>query len=455
MAARSIDPIPEDNDDKPEPYDEQMHFMGRAKRYYGFISGTGAGKTFAGVYRLWLNATLWNKNSMGAIVVPDKSQFVDNVKPIMEDFNLIKRGEEGGWEYKSVYTDEPGLRTPTGERILILSADNQRQIGRLKGKNLAYVWMDEEAEIPPRARQIADQRLRVGNYPNLFITTTPDGKNHTYDFFEGDVEPRKRPTEHGSIFECDDRLAVVGVPPEANPEMREEDIAAMRNTLPDAIVQQEIEGEFVELGNGILTEDMLTPAPKDVLDSTEITYHVGVDLGVTTDAQKAEANDTDYSVAAIIGHHRRHGEAFLVEIDRERGNSLQEEIDWLQRVIKGVPQPDIYIESVHAQEYFLSACKDAGLPVTGVDQSLSKEDRLIQLSVPFENDKVRLVNFNRGPEGGLDDRWSDFADEWRAFPTGTHDDMLDAVEIALRDVKIGQTFGQSGLDLYGRDIDNG
>ena len=92
-----------------------------------------------------------------------------------------------------------------------------------------------------------------------------------------------------------------------------------------------------------------------------------------------------------------------------------------------------------------------GLPVTGVDQSLKKEDRLIQLSVPVENDTIRLVNFNTDPEAGLDDRWDQLAQEWIAFPDGTHDDMLDAVELALRNLSIGQSFGADGLDLYGRD----
>jgi predicted phage terminase large subunit-like protein len=453
MAARGITDDAGTDDERPVPYPEQQPFMGRAKRYYGFISGTGAGKTFAGVFRTWMNATTWNPDSMGAILVPDKSQFTDNIKPIMEDLGMIRRGEPGGWEYKSVYTDEPGLRTPSGERILILSADNQRQIGRLKGKNLAYVWMDEEAEIPPRARQIADQRLRVGNYPNLYITTTPDGKNHTYDFFDGDVNPEKRRSGKGMIYECDDRLAVVGVPPEANPEMRDEDIAAMRRTLPDAIVQQEIEGQFVEIGSGILTREMLSAAPSDVLDTTELTYHVGVDLGIEPDASKAEANDTDYFAAAILAHHRRHGEAFVVDVARKRGLSLSQGVEWLKTVVQGVPQPTINVESVHAQRYFLQAAKDAGLPVQGVEQSLTKEDRLIQLSIPFENDRIRLVNFNQDPADGPEERWRELIQEWIAFPDGTHDDMLDAVEIATRNLSIGQAFGADALDLYGRDTD--
>ena len=30
-------------------------------------------------------------------------------------------------------------------------------------------------------------------------------------------------------------------------------------------------------------------------------------------------------------------------------------------------------------------------------------------------------------------------------------DMLDAVELALRNLSIGQTYGGDGVDLYGRD----
>ncbi len=433
--------------EKPAPYTEQIPFMKRDRPYYGFISGSGAGKTFAGVYRLWLNATTWNPERMGAIIVPDKSQFTDNIKPILEEFGLLE-----AWEYKSMYSDEPGLITGNGKRILILSADNDRQIGRIKGKNLAYIWMDEEAEIPPRARNIADQRLRVGNYPNLFITTTPDGKNHTYEFFAGGEQDVTKETYHrGTLFKTTDKLAIVGVPSEANPTLDDADIARMRRSLPDAVVQQEIEGEFVELGSGILTRDMLSAAPADVLESTELTFSVGVDLGVEPDAQKARSNDTDYFAAAIIAHHRRRGEAFVVDVKRERGLTLSQGIEWLKSVVSGVPEPTINVESVHAQQYFLSAAKDAGLPVRGVDQSLKKEDRLIQLSVPFENDVIRLINFETPVDAGLDDRWREFVSEWRAFPDGSHDDMLDAVELALRNIDIGQTFGAGGLDLYGRD----
>jgi predicted phage terminase large subunit-like protein len=129
---------------------------------------------------------------------------------------------------------------------------------------------------------------------------------------------------------------------------------------------------------------------------------------------------------------------------------MQQGLSWIESVIDDVPSPTVNIESVHAQRFLLQEAQDRGLPVTGVDQSMTKEDRLIQLSVPFESDRIRLINFDTDPQKGLDDRWDELVQEWIAFPDGTHDDMLDAVELALRNINIGATYGGEPIDLYGR-----
>ena len=431
------------------PYKEQEPFLWPDKRYLGFIAGVGSGKTHVGMGRTVRNVKEWNPGYMGAIVAPASRMIKDTILPLMREYDLI--GEGGAWTYESSYAEEPGIHAPNGSRVLILSADNQRTIERLKGLNLAWAWIDERAEVPKRAQQILQQRLRVGNYRNLYETTTPKGKDSVYEFYVAGVDADQSRHGKATLYETDDRRAIVGVPTDANPFTPDDYKAAMEQDMPEAIRAQEVRGEFVEIGSGILTRDMLTPVSSDVLESSELTFQVGVDLGIEPDAAKAEQNDTDYFAAAIVAHHRRHGEAFVVDVARKRGLSLSQGVEWLKEVVAGVPNPTINVESVHAQQYFLTAAKDAGLPVTGVDQSLKKEDRLIQLSVPFENDTIRLVNFNTDPEEGLDDRWDQLAQEWIAFPDGTHDDMLDAVELALRNLSIGQSFGADGLDLYGRD----
>jgi len=431
------------------PYKSQEPFLWDDKRYTGFVAGVGSGKTHIGVARVVKNVRDWNPGEMGAIVAPASRMIKDTILPLMREMDLI--GEGGAWDYESSYAEEPGIHTGDGGRILILSADNSRTIERLKGLNLAWWWIDERAEVPERAQRILEQRLRVGTYRNGFITTTPKGKDSVYDFFVGDEDAEKRTYDRATLYETENKRALVGVPTDANPFVPDDYKAAMERDMPDQIRAQEVQGQFVEIGSGVLTRDMLHAAPSDVLESSELSFHVGVDLGVESDARKAQDNDTDYWAVAIIAHHRRHGEAFVVDVKRKRGLSMSQGVGWLREAVSGVPSPSINIESVHAQEYFLQAAKEAGLPVHGVGQSMHKEDRLIQLSVPFENGDIKLVNFETPPDDGLDDRWQQFSQEWIAFPDGTHDDMLDAVELALRNVSLGGTFGGEGVDLYGGD----
>jgi len=436
------------------PFEAQRRFIdpfARSKRYYGYISGVGAGKTFAGIIRTIHNMTEWNAGEMGAIIAPTRQMVVNVIIPEMRELGLFDG--PNGWSYKSGASEKPGIHAPNDSRALILSADNRKTIERLRGLNLAWVWIDEKTAVPKRAQDIAMQRLRTGTYRNLYVTTTPKGKDDTYDFFVGDVDARKISESYGTVYETEDRLAVVGVPTDANPHTPEDYKEAMEQDLPEEIRAQEVRGEFVEIGSGILTREMLTAADASKLDSTELQFHVGVDLGIEPDAGRAEANDSDYFAAAIVAHHRRHGEAFVVDVDRKRGLTLSQGVEWLKTVIDGVPSPTINVESVHAQEYFLQAARDAGLPVQGVSQTLPKEDRLIQLSIPFENDVIRLVNFADAAAEGPEERWDEFIQEWIAFPDGTHDDILDAVELATRKLSIGQTFGGEGLDLYGRDTE--
>jgi predicted phage terminase large subunit-like protein len=428
-----------------EPYYEQIPFATNRKRpYYGFISGSGAGKTFSGIYRLYANAEWWNPKSMGAIIVPNKSQFTDNIKPVMEEFNLFDY-----WDYKSVYTEESGLVTRNGERILILSADNSKQIERIKGKNLAYIWMDEAVEIPDRAREIADQRMRVGNYQNLFITTTPNGKDHIFDFFQGDRETTEREYGEGTLITSDDTLAVVGVPSNTNPALEDGVVDRMRRNLPDEIVQQEIEGKFVEIGSGIFTLDMMSyVSVQDIDESWRMNYILGVDPASTADEQQARETDSDYWAISLIGVRPTTGEIYVIDQKRKRGMTLREGISWISNTASQVPAPELIIESNQSQRWLQQELASEGLNTTPVQSTRDKEDKLIDLSIPLENDRIIFVNHNRNSTSeNPDDRWHDLRDEMLAFPNGSHDDCLDSLYLAV-DNATSSTQALSG-DMYG------
>jgi phage terminase large subunit len=223
------------------PFPEQEPFLGDRKRYYGYISGVGAGKTHAGVLRTAWNMQEWNPGEMGAIIAPTTTMVKDVIIPLFREVGLLD-----AWEYKSAHTEEPGLHAPNGSRALILSADNRRTVERLAGLNLAWWWLDEGSRTQPRALEILTQRLRVGEYRNGFVTTTPMGKDHIYDFFVD--EENGDTTEHA---EADvhhhgrgDRTAILRVPTWANP-FTPEDYKDEMEAKEGQTYEREILGRFV------------------------------------------------------------------------------------------------------------------------------------------------------------------------------------------------------------------
>ena len=261
------------------PFREQEPFLQRDKKYYGYISGVGAGKTAAGVLRTALNVEEWNPGEMGAIVAPTTTMIKDVILPLMREFNLLDY-----WEYKSAHTDEPGIHAPNGARVLLLSADNRRTIERLAGLNLSWWWLDEASRVSPRAHEILTQRLRVGSYRNGYLTTTPMGRDYVYDEFVGDHEHDGEWREHGEadVFETSDRLALTRVPTWANP-FTADDYKEQMEAKEGQVYEREILGRFVDYEGlvyswfgeeNILTMEAARKARKQVRS-----YIYGVDWG--------------------------------------------------------------------------------------------------------------------------------------------------------------------------------
>jgi predicted phage terminase large subunit-like protein len=430
-------------------FKEQDRFLWADKRYMGYISGVGAGKTFAGIIRTFLNMQQWNVGEMGAIVAPTRQMVVNVIIPEMRDMGLI--GEQGPWEYKSAYSDEPGIHSSNGSRALILSADNTKAIERLRGLNLAWIWMDEEAVIDPRAREIAMQRLRTGDYRNLYITTTPKGKNHTYDFFVGSVSTERSTYGEATLYEADDRLAIVGVPTSANPHTPQDYKDAMEADLPEQLRAQEVQGEFVEIGSGVFKRDMLHFATTDVVDTDwNLEYIIGVDPATQSDSNRAREQDSDYWAATLAAVHNRKGKIWPLDTVRQRGMSLKQGVSWLQEIAGQVPNPKLFVESNQAQDWLRQSLADAGLNATPVNSTRNKEERLIDLSIPLENGTVEFVNHDVDPQLGYDPRWQNLIQEMLAFPDGSHDDQLDSLGLVVRNANIG-TNNILSADMYGRD----
>lgn len=238
-----------------------------------------------------------------------------------------------------------------------------------------------------------------------------------------------------------------------NPFIPDERIDDLFGDLPEPVYQREIMADF-DAGGEYLTGEMLTFVTPDALDDRELSWTVTADLGIEADPEKARSNDTDYWAAAVVAYDSWEQEAFLVDIARTRGMTKDQGVGWLRSIMDPLPTNTVGIEANQAQRWFLQDAQKAGLDAYGITNDRSKEERLTYLSVPFANDSVRIVNHDDAderPNGQRHDaRWDPFVSEWLSFPTGDHDDLLDATEMAVRQLNFGGSIGDvEGGMAYG------
>lgn len=300
------------------PFKEQEPFLRAQHKYYGYISGVGAGKTYAGIIRTAMNIEEWNPGEMGAIVAPTTTMVKDVILPQMRELGLLDH-----WEYKSAHTDEPGIHAPNGARVLILSADNRRTIERLRGLNLAWWWIDEAASVEERAYDILTQRLRVGNYRNGFVTTTPKGRNYIYNTFVGDIDGDYDTHGEADIYVANDRLSILRVPTHANPHSPEDYKEQMDADHEGKFYEQEVLGKFVQY-EGLVYPWFSQEEPPEGHVITDVEANIrrmfyGVDWGFNNPACVLAIGETTRNEYVVVDefHESRVTDEELAEIALE------------------------------------------------------------------------------------------------------------------------------------------
>jgi PBSX family phage terminase large subunit len=274
-----------------------------------YIGGVGSGKTAGGVLRAGRHIAEWNAGETGVIVSPTVPMLRNVIVPELQKWGLLDRP---GIEYRR---SENRIEYPNGSTVILESANNDRKIERLRGLNLSWAWMDEAAYQPEKVYRILNDRLRTGQYRNLFATTTPRGFNWVYEAFgaiEQEPEAEIRPVADGRLIRTPSTASIVGVSTRANPANPEDYIEREERQHSGESHAQEIEGEFVQF------EGLVYPwfsTGEHVVDELPETYDeviYGIDWGHNNPAvilaivrTSKPRRDRDHWIVAEEFHERR------------------------------------------------------------------------------------------------------------------------------------------------------
>jgi predicted phage terminase large subunit-like protein len=208
---------------------------------------------------------------------------------------------------------------------------------------------------------------------------------------------------------------------------------------PDALSGEVLTSEMLIYEDALPTTDAGEPKP--------LTWVAGLDIAQVDDPQKAAEGDGDFYAIAIIGFDSDAERAYLTHLARERGMSTLEAKRWVVDHVTG-RQPEyrehttpvspgftlskLLVEQNAGRGVGQRLRDDTAIPADNVSSSGDKNARIHNLAADFQGGDLRIVG---DPTA---EPWRTFeVAEWLPFPTAAHDDMLDAVELAMRAVDIG------------------
>ncbi|MFC6825685.1 hypothetical protein [Halopelagius fulvigenes] len=169
----------------------------------------------------------------------------------------------------------------------------------------------------------------------------------------------------------------------------------------------------------------------DELPAPESSYEwvAGMDLGLVDDLQQAVENDTDYTTLAVVAWDTTTDRGYLTHLARKRGLSVKGAADWAVEQLRDVNVDSMLVEQNANRGVSQRLRDDTPIPAKGTTSTGSKEERIHNMAAEFESSDLRIIG---DPAA---ETWRDFeTDEWLQFPSATHDDRLDAIEIALRNI---------------------
>jgi len=283
---------------------------------------------------------------------------------------------------------------------------------RLVGYEVGHSLLDELDTLPSAKAELIWQRALSRNRKRLkgnacnsmAVGTTPEGFRFVYEQWGRDEESAR-----------DKGYVLYRGKTTDNPHLPPDYITNLRAQYPANLLEAYLNGEFVNLSDGIVQRHWLKPSTADIAQLPR--RAMGVDLAISL---KESADSSTLAVMAQdadnVGHvlHAAAKKATFHEVQQ-----------WIIEAAE-VWKPSIIL--IEATQYQMAAVQElmrtTRLPVVPIKPDRDKAARLMPLAARYEQGFIRHAPANNG------NAIKALEDELTAFPNGAHDDLVDALVYA-------------------------
>lgn len=375
----------------------QAEFVHSRAPIVGFVGGRGAGKTWAGAYRVLKHA---KRGAHYLVVAPTYTMLRDVCWPSVL---------EKTWELQFVgdtVRSRLVMILRNGATVFFRSAD---QPDRLRGLNIAGAWLDEASLMQRDVFDVVQLALRQGKGAWMACTFTPKGKSHwTYELF-GHSRPG---------------VETIRCPTRQNPFLPQDFEERVRAQTSATLLQQELEAEFIDVqgadwpseywGDWVLVENL--PARNRWTVSA-----VTVDPSL---GKQDKAGDYSAIVLVVICD-----DLLFVKADLQKRSPQKLITDLIALCLQHTPDL-VGFEANQFQELLIHEFDRAAdtafktrYPIFKIQNRVSKLVRIRRLGPYITRRELRIVDDLGGRL---------LLQQLQEFPVGVHDDGPDALEMAIR-----------------------
>ena len=209
-----------------KPTEPQAQIIYSSAKFRIFLGGIGSGKTVMGCMNMVIQAV--KPGSLGVVVAPTYSMLRDVIW--REMWQWIP--QESVVKFEATKHE---LVFVNGSVVLFRSADNPRQIERLRGLSIAWFWIDECTLMPKLVWDILVGRLRQPNMKYSGMLTGTPKINWVYDTF---INPE-------TCLKGSEYFVLKEIPTVSNIYLPPEYIKSLKQQYSGQFYEQEILGKFV------------------------------------------------------------------------------------------------------------------------------------------------------------------------------------------------------------------
>jgi phage FluMu gp28-like protein len=191
---------------------------------------------------------------------------------------------------------------------------------------------------------------------------------------------------------------------------------------------QEVEGEFLDIGDALIPNSLITESITDGQPRGNVRYYMGVDIARTG------RDETVFTVVKVDDD----DVVYVEHVEAESQSNVVEVAGKIQDMVRDYRIETVYVDETGLGGGLVDLCRERRVPVRGVMFSLQeKADMYKSLRLLFENHKIKLKQVNK-----LVYQLSYLRREYTEtgimkIKSDEHDDYPDSLVLACRAVSAG------------------